>query len=349
MNIAKSLVVLATLVMMITYPNTVTPQADRINILCTMEAFAGIAEHIGGDYVNVSFILPEGVSPHEYSLTPGDLSKAQSADLIVFVNSRFLSLEADLKSKLPADKVYVDFDDYQEFGVSILPAPGIEQNYHGYWLYPDNAIAIAKAIFEALASIDPTHREIFEANLARFIDKVSNLKDLMISVSMERGLYGIGVLLAVPAVAYVAYSFGFSPKAMILKAPGSFVSGSELVRIEEEIENGEISMALCPESLKNAKPGQIMEEIRRETNVSVAYVRVFSLHGLNDYISLLSYNLAVISNIGLQNTSSRFMTETYIYLLIGFTLATAVAILESIIIFRSVSYTHLTLPTTERV
>lgn len=304
-----------------------------INIVCTLEPYAGIAEYIGGGLVNVSFIIPEGASPHEYSLSPSDLSKIEKADILIMVNSEFLSIESEIRESF-SDKTYVDFPDYEKYNITILPAPGIEQNYHGYWLYPDNAIAIAKAIFEALASIDPTHREIFEANLARFIDKVSNLKDLMISVSMERGLYGIGVLLAVPAVAYVAYSFGFSPKAMILKAPGSFVSGSELVRIEEEIENGEISMALCPESLKNAKPGQIMEEIRRETNVSVAYVRVFSLHGLNDYISLLSYNLAVISNIGLQNTSSRFMTETYIYLLIGFTLATAVAILESIIIFR---------------
>ena len=312
--------------------NSATAEMDIVDVLCTLEAFSGIVKHVGGDLVNVSYLLPEGASPHEYSLSPEDIKKAQSADLIVLVNSKFLSIESELKESL-SDKLFLDFEDYEEYNITLLPAPGIEKNYHGYWLYPENAVAIARAVCEALTELMPEYKEIFGRNLDSFVEKVFSLKERMIQVSKDKGLYGGGVLLAVPAVAYVAYSFGMEPKETVLKAPGSFISPSELAEVEEEIDRGEIILGLCPDSFRDSKPGEIMEEISKTTGLVIAYVRIFSLCGLNDYLTLMSYNIGVISSVSKEESVSGVLSELTIYLVIGFIFVVTIAIIESFIIF----------------
>ena len=303
-----------------------------IKVVCTLEAYAGIVKLIGGDFVEVDYILPEGASPHEYSLTPEDREKVSNADIIVLVNSEFLELERRLRELFPS-KTFVDFDDYNRYNLTILPAPGIEKNYHGYWLYPDNAVAIAHAIHDYLANMAPEYKDFFKRNLEKFIDDIEALKERMRNVAVEKDILNKGVLLAVPAVAYIAYSFGMVPKASILKAPGSLVSGSEIDYIERQIKNGDISIGLCPESFRDLKPGQVMDEIRRDTGLPIVYVRVFSLGGLKDYRSLLVYNIAVINSISFEDSDENSWSRLAIYLLIGFIFLAVVAVVESIIIF----------------
>ena len=328
----KAYILLFVLAVFLASPHAAHSTIQKKNVVCTIEAFAGIVSHIGGAFVNVSHILPEGASPHEYSLTPSDLNLIRSADLVVLVNSKFLSLEANIKESFP-NKTFVDFEDYEEYGLTLLPSPGIEENLHGYWLYPDNAIAIAKAIHKYLVVLFPEYKEIFDRNLEDFISGVETLKERMISVGEEKNLAGKGVLIAVPAVAYVAYSFGMIPKASILKAPGSFVSGSEISKIEEKIRSGEISVAMCPESFKDAKPGQILSEINKDTGIPIIYVRVFALAGLDDYIALLTYNIGAVCSVQPNSKSGSTSGEMITYLTLGFAIITIIAIVELFIIF----------------
>jgi len=310
---------------------------QKIFIVCSLEAFAGIAQRIGGDYVVTDYIVPEGMDPHSYSLSPDDVEKAGKADIIVLANSRFLSLEADLKEaiqEMNQSKIFLDFDDYDYYGITILPAPGIEENYHGYWLYPDNAIAIAKAIKNALVMLMPSYVDVFEVNLNEFIREVEALKSEMLNLAEEKGLRQKGVLLAVPATAYIALSFGMIPKAMILKAPGSYASSQEIMNIEEKIKSGEIVLALCPENMRNSKPGQILRDIQSRTSVPIAYVRVFALSGLKDYVSLLAYNLGVIGSLDAQSRVTSDVKELCAYLGIALLFVAMIAIVEAFIIFR---------------
>ena len=228
---------------------------------------------------------------------------------------------------------YVDIDEYEEFGLKILGAPKIEKNYHGYWLYPDNAIAIAKAIHSKLVSLLPDYREVFDRNLEVFMDKIESIKQKMYDVAREKSLVGIGVLLAVPAAAYVAQAFMMEPKAILLTSPTGYVGGSEIVEIEDMIDRGEIKVGMCPESLKDSKPGEIMSEIASDTGLPILYPRIFSLGGLYDYIAILSYNLGVVESMDFSRIE-RQNQDIFLYLLTGFIIATLIAFIELIIIFK---------------
>lgn len=310
---------------------------QKILVVCSLEAFAGIVQRIGGGYVATDYIIPDGADPHDYALTSSDIEKAISADLIVLINSEFLSLELDLKEAIyeaNQSKTFLDFKDYESYGVTILPAPGLEKNYHAYWTYPDNAIAIAKAVKDKLSSLKPALSDFFEANLYEFIREVEAIKLKMLDLAKEKGLFSRGALLANPEVAYIAWSFGLNPKAMISQAPGSFVNPQEILEIEEKIRSNEISIALCPDNMKDAKPGQILREIQSRTGIPIAYVRVFSLGGIKDYVSLLSFNLGVMESISTQRTLMQTTNELCMYLGLALLFVTTVAILEAFIILR---------------
>jgi len=335
----KRLLAILLFLVVITLQRPVYTQENqkKITVVCSLEALAGIAQRIGGGYVEVDFIVPEGVDPHDYSLTPGDIEKASRADIIVLANSKFLSLEADLKEtilELNASKIFLDFGDYGKYGVTILSVPGIEKNYHGYWLYPDNAVAIAKAIKDSLVAVSPSLADFFDRNLNEFIREIDVMKSKMIETAQELGLIHRGALLAVPATGYIAYSFGMIPKALILKAPGSYASSQEIMYIEEKIENGEIVLALCPDRLRDAKPGQLLEAIRSRTGVPIAYVRVFALGGLKDYLGLLAYNLGVMRTVEVGTDRDHGSEELCLYLGLVMIFTVIISVVEAFVIFR---------------
>lgn len=324
------LVLLGTTVLLISY--VPVNSGSNLKVVASLEAFAGIVKAIGGNYVSVDYIVPDGVSPHEYSLTQQDEQKIASADLIVLSNSEFLSLESKIKEKFPG-KAYLDFDDYENYGLEILPAPGIEENYHGYWLYPKNALAISKAVTQKLKLLDPVHADVYDSNEVVFQEKIQKFEEKMIEKAKDLGIYGKGGLLAVPGVAYIAYSYGVMPKKSLLKAPGAFAGAGEINDIVEMIKKGEIVVGFCPESLKDTKPGELIRDIQSQVELPVAYVRVFSLGGLNDYIALLAYNYAVVSNLDESRGINDSSSELVLYLTVGLAIIAIIALFEACIIF----------------
>jgi len=315
------------------YPHTgpLEAQQNRIKIVATMEIFASIAEDIGGYLVETDYILPEGMDPHSYSLTYDDIRKAQEADLLIFANTQFFTLEQKLLDNIE-NKLYVDFSDYEKYNLSLIGIPGLEVNYHGYWIYPDNALAIAKAVHEKLVLLDPDNKDIYDHNLEVFEEKILRIKSLLIKTAIAHELYGAGAVIAVPGAAYVAFSFGLRVKASLLIEPGKFINASELERIRNLAENGKIKVILCPEELKDAKPGEYSRQLSEEFKIPIAYVRVFSLGGIQDYFALMTYNAGVISSLS-ESISGGISKEILYWFYVALAILFAIVFLESTMIF----------------
>ncbi|MCR8433768.1 MAG: zinc ABC transporter substrate-binding protein [Candidatus Korarchaeota archaeon] len=336
MNARQSIIILLIVLGIFSAKVDVETQSEqKISVVCSLEAFAGIVQRIGGSYIIVDYIIPDGADPHNYALTLDDIAKASKADLIVLINSEFLSLESDLKEAVyetNQSKQFLDFRDYENYGIAILPAPGIEKNYHAYWTYPDNAIAIAKAVKDKLSYLQPALSSVFEANFNEFVREVNVIKDKMLDVAKKKGLESKGALLVSPEVAYIAVSFGLVPVEMISEAHGGYI-GQDIVEIENKIKSNEISIALCPDNMIGTAPEKILKEIQSRTGIPIAYVRVFSLGGLKDYIGLLAYNLGVIASLSTQTTTYN-SNELCIYLGLALFFTSIAAIVEALVIFR---------------
>jgi len=263
-------------------------------IVASMPSIAIIVKDIVGNTCTVDSILPEAIDPHSYQLTPSDVDKISQADLLVLANTEFLSIEASMVEHLKENALYIDYANYSENGVIIETLPGVGQNFHGYWTYPANALAIAKTVYQVLVVLDSLNVQVYTQNFQMFENRLKALNDAIQRTINDYNLNNTGVVVAVPGAAYFAKMLQLSIKAMLVTGPNRFANATEIAAIEEDISQGEIEYILCPYIMRDTKPGQIAEQISQETGIPVLYPRIFATHGFDSYVDFISFNLGTI-------------------------------------------------------
>lgn len=308
---------------------------NNLNIVTSISVIGEIVKDIGGSRVNVYSILPEGVDPHNYALTVEDIQKALKADLLVFASVKNFSLEENILENAP-DKPYLDLVDYARYNATLLDIPGFRRNFHGYWMKPENALAIAKAIHDKLVELDPSGKNVYDYNLQVFEEKIANLTDFLDSISEENGLKGLSVAIAVPGAAYVVDAFKMKIASVLLKGPGRFINATELAELETAIKAGEISMIICPEIMRNARAGEISEQVSRDTGIPVVYVRVFGIKNMS-YFELMMYNAGVMK--GTMNSINKYgrglTGDILLWLYFAVIISVFIAIIEAFVIYKA--------------
>jgi len=298
--------------------------SGKLNVAVSMADFEAIAREIGGDEINITVILPVGSDPHSFSLDKNRLDVLNKADLIILANSDLLSYEKKIKENF--DKEFLDFEDYEKYNVTLLDFNGFKNNPHGYWLYINNSIAIAKAITYKLAELMPEKKDYFMQNLAKFEKEIKYAQTIIINISKEKGLYGKKVVASVPGVCYIAKNVGMEADEILLSEASALPNAKKLGEIERKLENKEYMAIILPEFMKESKAGEIVRQIASDTNCSIVYVK-FGVGG-SDYISIFYYN--AIQLLSLQPYSKSTHNSYLIYLSI---LLALLAGIEALIIY----------------
>jgi ABC-type Zn uptake system ZnuABC Zn-binding protein ZnuA len=60
-----------------------SPHHKKLRVLTTIFPLYDFARTVGGDAVEVRNLLPPGVDPHEFALSPGDISTVAEADVLI--------------------------------------------------------------------------------------------------------------------------------------------------------------------------------------------------------------------------------------------------------------------------
>ncbi|MFQ6059831.1 MAG: metal ABC transporter substrate-binding protein [Thermoplasmata archaeon] len=309
---------------------TVHAQADELSVAVSLPDFIPIVSDIGQEHVRITGIMPPGTDPHGFTLTPAKIEEISSADIIVLANSNLLNYERNIRENYP-DKVYLDFLDYEKDGASLDDFPDYPRNSHGYWLKADNGIAIAKAFERKLAVRDSQHIEEYERNLNAFISRVEVAKSDLDTLSQIHELRNKKVIAAVPGVNYIIQNTKMRVGRVLLSEGSGFASGQALLEIEQSLINGENLAIVCPESMREAKVGEISRQISQDTGAPVVYVRFLSSQNEESYISQLYYNAAQFLSIGAR---SEIRSDQSLLFVIAIALISILALAEAYVIFR---------------
>ena len=90
----------ALFVCLLVFP-TAKLQAE-IKVACFSTILSEIAQKVGGKNVTVTSLIKPGQDPHEYQLTPGDLSAATASDLVILSGKGMeVSYLRNLRDALP--------------------------------------------------------------------------------------------------------------------------------------------------------------------------------------------------------------------------------------------------------
>ncbi len=187
---------------------------ERLGLLVTIVPQAEIVEFIGGEYVDITIMVPPGQDPHNFEPTPEQMKKVAEATAYFKVGSgvefevihmdTILEQNSDLEVfDCSHDITVISFDEHygneahhEEDGGHEHEGDDHEEgeghdDEHGdehegddhdhegtdphIWLSPVNFKKMAEEIYNGLVEIDPEHQEEYQTNYQAYISRLDDL------------------------------------------------------------------------------------------------------------------------------------------------------------------------------
>jgi manganese/iron transport system substrate-binding protein len=144
--------------------------AERLKVVTTFTVIADLARNVAGDAADVVSITKPGAEIHNYQPTPGDILKAQDADLVLWNGlnlelwfERFFRNLRDVPSVVVSEGV-------EPMGIAEGPYTG-KPNPHA-WMSPTSALIYVDNIRKALVERDPQNAATYDANAKAYADEI---------------------------------------------------------------------------------------------------------------------------------------------------------------------------------
>ena len=144
--------------------------AKKLTVVTSFTVIADIAANVAGDAADVVSITKPGAEIHEYQPTPGDIVRAQRADLVLWnglnLERWFEQFLTQLKDK-PNAVVTAGITPMSINSGTYTDKP----NPHA-WMSPKNALIYVENIRKALAAADPTNAAVYARNASAYADRI---------------------------------------------------------------------------------------------------------------------------------------------------------------------------------
>ena len=172
-----------------------TDVGEKLKVMASFYPMYDFVEKIGGDYVEVTNMVPAGTEPHDWEPAATDIKNLEEADVFIYngagmehwVEDVLASLEnKDLKAveaskglELLAggEEAEATSEDQTETDSEAATDDQAEEvSYDPHvWLSPKNAKQEMSNIKDALIEADPDHAEAYEQNYETYATKMDDL------------------------------------------------------------------------------------------------------------------------------------------------------------------------------
>jgi ABC-type Zn uptake system ZnuABC Zn-binding protein ZnuA len=268
---------------------------STLHALAIESYLADIAQNVAGEEFAVDTLIPLGVDPHGFEITPQDLVKIQNADILIINGCGFESWIQDaISNVLPGKKVI-------ESCKGLVPRiPGANeisgdpgQPDPHYWLDPILVIQYVKNIRDGFISSNPERKEIYTVNSEKYINQLEEL-DRWIEKSVESiPLDQRKIITNHESFGYFADRYHFQIIGSIIPNISSEASPSaqQLADLVNRIQLTGTKVIF----LEAGSNPQLADQIARETNIRVvSNLFTHSLTSLNGnaptYIEMMKWN-----------------------------------------------------------
>ena len=267
--------------------------AAKKRVVTTFTIIAEMAQNVAGDKATVDSITKPGAEIHGYEPTPGDIVKAQRADLVLWnglnLERWFEKFFGNLRNVPSA----VLTEGIAPIGIEEGPYFG-KPNPHA-WMSLSNARIYVENIRKALVKIDPANEATYSANAAAYIAKFQAIEE---RVRTELAKIPEGqrwLVTSEGAFPYLARNFGM--KELFLWAVNADQQGTpqQVQKVIDGVRANKIPVVFS-ESTVSDKPAR---QVANETGAR--YGGVLYVDSLTDakgpaptYLQLLQHNAETI-------------------------------------------------------
>ncbi len=246
-----------------------TGSTAKLNVVTTVAPLTNIAYNVAGSQVNLTGIIGDGIDSHTFEPAPSDAKILGAAD-IIFVNGLHLEEPtvklAEANKKPGAKIVYLGENTITEkewiFDFS-FPKDGGDPNPH-LWMNPLYAKRYAEIMRDELKLLDPAHKEIYQENTGKFVQKIEKL-DQAIQASIQTIPEKNRKLLTYhDSFAYFAPRYGMSVIGAIQPSDFNEPTPQDVVRVIEQIRSENLPAVFGSEVF----PSKIIDQIAKEAGVT---------------------------------------------------------------------------------
>ena len=273
----------------------------KLNVVTTVAPITSIAENVGGDRIQLTGIIPEGINSHTFEPIPSDSQLLSRADLII-INGLDLEIptvklaQANMKQGAVilslGDKTITESDYIFDFS---FPKANGHPNPH-LWLNPQYAMRYAELVRDELIRLDPKNKAAYEANAAQYLKKLTALDQAIKEAAATIPAQNRRLLTYHDSWPYFARRYGFQVIGAVQPSDFSDPSPREVARLIDQIRKEKVPAVFGSEVF----PSPVLEQIARETKTRyIDKLRDDELPGKpgapeHSYIGMMVENLTIM-------------------------------------------------------
>ena len=275
-------------------------QTDQKVVLATFTVLADMARNVAGDKVKVESITKPGAEIHGYQVTPSDLERGQTANLI---------LENGLNLERWADRFYNSLPKVPHITLSdgFTPVSIAEDSYQGKpnphaWMSPQNALIYVENIRKALGNLDPTNVTTYDLNAKAYSKQIKSidlkLKTAIAAIPPDKRY----IVSCEGAFSYIARDYGLKEVYIWAVNAEQQATPKQVEKVINTVKANKIPAVFCESTVNNKAQLQVAKES------GARFAGIFYVDSLSPpdgpastYLKLLEYNVNTLIK-GLQST-----------------------------------------------
>jgi ABC-type Zn uptake system ZnuABC Zn-binding protein ZnuA len=267
---------------------------NKIMVLATTSIIGDVVNQVGGDFIDLSILMPVGTDPHDFQLKPQDMALINEAR-IIFTNGG--GLEAFLGPVLEnagASGKRVEVST----GISYRTlSEGGQTNIDPHtWMDPNNVILWTKNIATSLSDLDPAHSSNYLANAETYTRALKDLDSWIRSEVAQIPMQNRLLVADHAVLGYFAAQYGFTEEGSITSSFSSEAapSAKELAALEDKIRRLGVRAVFVSEAVNQT----MADQIAADTGIKSVRIYHASLTVANgpapSYLEFMRYNVRAI-------------------------------------------------------
>ncbi len=280
-------------------------QTSLIKVIAIESFLADITQNIAGNLIHIDTLIPIGLDPHSFELTPQDAVKLSESQMVIINGGGF---ETWLQTFIQNTTDPLHIVDASAGLISRLPKSGeaaLDSSAAGdtdphFWLNPENVIQYVNNIRDALIEMDPANDSDYRHNAQTYIDQLTELDQWILDAVAQIPAKNKILVTNHESLGYFADRYGFQIAGAVIPSTSSdaMPTAKQLADLVAIIRTKHIKAIF----LETGSNPDLAEQVARETDITI--VNTIYTHSLTQqvgpaptYIDMMKFDVMTIVQV----------------------------------------------------
>jgi zinc transport system substrate-binding protein len=289
-------------------------QNNKLEIYTSLYPIQYVTERIGGDTVSVNSVYPPGVDAHTYEPTSREMIAIAKSDALIYLGAGMESFAETVAESLSSQDIELieigkdkslflkDENGHDHLHDDHDKGEEHEHHHHGdydphLWLDPLRLVEVSEIVKEALISLNPEEKAVYEENFTNLKEDLT-LLDNAYKETLEKK-ENKHILVSHAAYGYWQDRYGIEQIAVNGLSSSNEPSQKQLTNIINKSKEYNLKYILFEQNTSNRVSEIIRDEVGAETAVihNLEILTEEDIKNNEDYLSLMEYNLDVLDKV----------------------------------------------------